>query len=174
MDYGFLPCTIKNNEGEGLPGPYPQSDTRTGRLWGKTRSILDEWVPYARKFDLVNSTVITTLEQATQAIEEFHTPLQICSSWGFGPDYSTEAPHYIWVYKQVIASIRAGGVGYKYILNQWGTNAHKPPGAGAPWGGFWVTDETFAEWITKAHCATIGELILDPDDTEYDIFEGLV
>lgn len=161
MEHGFLPC-----DASGITGDIPQGSSSTGRQFGRSKSILDQFRPQAIKFDLVDSTRVYTTDDVKKCLTEIYTPIQICSNWGFRPAVYDDNCK-VWIYKasgtwshsmQLIGWIEIKGKTFIQVRNQWGTSAHKDCTPVIPLGGFLIEPETLSRWLKSAYAATIGEI----------------
>lgn len=163
MNHGFLPCDADRLDGY---DQKPQGTSGTGRLFGSNKSVLDTFHDQAIKFDLVDSTRVTTVDEVKTILTEVYSPIQICSNWGFKA-FSYDNERKIWIYKQsgswshsmqLIGWLEIKGESFIHVRNQWGRSAHKDCTPVIPLGGFLIGVDTLSQWLPNAYAATIGEI----------------
>lgn len=170
MVYGYLACDTESLDSDYYPEPKSESRYRE---WGASDTLLEKYAKEGQKLDLIEAPEVTTVEQATQLLQEFK-PLQICSGWGFRPT-STRLPNGdilhkrsgAWAHSMQVQGIckMTNGNWYAKVRNQWG-NYH----SGKPY--FWVAIEEFEKWLRAASTMAIGKLQNRASDQFVDIFGG--
>jgi hypothetical protein len=167
MEDGILFC---NSGVQSDRYPEPQS-TSLYRKWGNSDSLLNEWKSKAQVVKQLETEEVTDTGSIKELITEHYKPLNICSSWGFGPSH--EHPTWrlangdpVWIYKRsgswahnmsVVGCVQVSGDWFVVIENSWGMRAHKN-------GQYFVVplDTVMASWIRQASCFSVGEIDL-PD-----------
>ena len=123
-----------------------------------------------RKFLLLESEKVTSLDQHISAIEDHFKPQMVCSSWAFKP--KRQHPTWklangdpVWIYTRNRFSSwphnmtldgvwHHGGERFTCVDNSWGPDAHKN-------GSFFlVEDDEMERWIGSAEIQTIGDIDL--------------
>lgn len=165
MKRGHLPCSTPNIKSDRYPEPKNQS---LYREWGAYNSLCEPHYKTAAKFPLVTSEKVTSADQAKEILCETLAPLNICSSWGFQPDYT----HPTWqladgqkvvIYKRrgtwhhnmsVVGFTTHGNREFVIIENSWPENFHR--------NGRWfaIPATLFDTWLRQAQCQSVGELDL--------------
>lgn len=163
MQYGHVPCSTPGLDVDTLPEPQ---STGTYRRWGNSNELLEQFAATGRKFPLIESEKLRGAADAVELLREHYKPANICSSWGFAPDFQHRSWRLadgspVWIYKRsgswahnmsVIGSVSVGSEGFVIIENSWGMNAHK--------NGSWfaVPDQLFDSWLRSADCQSVGEI----------------
>lgn len=159
-EFGFLDASLP-----GLPDapaneiqePY---SAETGRVWGRSATVLREWAPKAKDHTVMHSARLQSADETKKSVTELFRPFTIASSWafrpkGFDPKYGimiyTRDRGGRWdhqMHGRAVFEIK--GQWFVYIGNQWGLRAHKDVGEGFPRGGFVITIEEYAQWVREA------------------------
>lgn len=166
--YGVLPSN--------LPG-LPNYGSSTGRAWGSSKRILDEWKDKAAPYRVVESARVGSWDQLVEAMLKHHRPLTIASNQGFRTPYPDEKvgktfgkPGGSWSHQMHIQAVdldpRRPGA---RIGNQWGTNAHGRQLDG-PNGTFWVDADFLDRWCRGATVFAYGETRYVKDATEWELY----
>ncbi len=165
MEHGFLPCRTPGLEQ--YAGTFPQCAADVGRLFGRSKSVLEQWRPQAIKFDLLEAPRASTGDEAKTLVVDKQIPLQICSGWGFAYD-RFDSKYNVHLYRrsgswshsmQVMAIFAIKGQWFVAIRNQWGMDAHRgSPEIGIPGGCFVITFELFSSWIRASETIGIGQI----------------
>jgi len=166
MKLGHLPCDAPGLDAatDALPEPISES---MYRRWGSSNSLVDQFSAVGRKFLLLESSPVKTVDDITAAIVDQKKPANICSSWGFSADYQhptwkDESGQPVWIWKRsgswahnmsVIGQVVVGSKPFTIIENSW-ANYHK----GRKW--FAIPTLLFESWLKSAECQTVGELDL--------------
>lgn len=145
--------------------PEPQS-TSLYRKWGNSNQLLEQFKDQAVKYPLIESDKVTGADYLKTSIGTHFKPANICSNWGFAPDYKHPTwklanGESVWIYKRsgswahnmsVIGMVLVNGKWFVIIENSWGMDAHK--------NGSWfaIPAELFDSWIRSAECMTVGEI----------------
>lgn len=164
MKYGLLPCDIAN-----VPIRHTndiQGSADTNHKWMRTRSVLDQFQPYAKPLTVGEGASIESFDELKIAVCDKKEPVTIASDWGFvstGLDSKygivVHKPGGSWSHQMHVRAVFAiKGQWFVYIGNQWGFDAHPKVAEGFALGGFVITAETFDRWVKEAECFVRGAL----------------
>lgn len=161
--FGVLPTDLQGLPIKQSEPAEPRADIT--RLWGRSKTVLDEWKDKAAPHKIEVGTRITSGDQAWEAITQLFRPLTIASNWGFrkrGHDarygITTWKRSGSWAHQMSVrAAFELKGQRFAYIGNQWGKNYHGTVGDGFPRGGFVVFWEEFERWIRDASVYARGK-----------------
>lgn len=147
---------------EGLP-KYSKT---SGREWGRSKAILDKWLPFAKDYKVRNAVQVKNFDQLCKVMIDSKMPCVIASNQGFRMDLrkDTQAnkswfvPAGNWSHQMsILACERTGQYPGARVHNQWGEAAH-PGQLDGPDGTGWVTPEFFNKWLRRkdAVCFALG------------------
>lgn len=162
MRYGHLPCSTPTLQSDAFPEPQNQS---LYKQWGANDTLMNQHLAAASKFILLESEPVKSVEDISILLPEHLKPANICSMWGFVPDYQhptwkDETGQPVWIWKRsgqwahnmsVIGYVIVSGKPFVIIENSWG-NYHK----GRKW--FAIPAELFNTWLNSAECQSVGEI----------------
>lgn len=162
MQYGHLPCSTLNLQSDRFPEPQSES---LYRRWGANDTLLNQFAPAAAKFTLLESEPVKSASTAATLLDDHLKPMNICSMYGFAPDYQhptwkDENGNPVWIWKRsgqwahnmsVVGHVWVNGKEYIIIENSW-ANYHK----GRKW--FAIPADLFNSWLRDAECQSVGEI----------------
>lgn len=170
MKYGFLPCYtpgLQEYAGTRDADQLPQGTSAAGRQFGGSQRLLEQWMPYAQAFDLVEAPKPENADEAWQLVADAVSPLQICSGYlpgglrndaKYGPIY-TVARKYGGHSTQIISAFEYKGE--RFFV---GRDQNGPQHPGSPLFDFnkWCyvapLDVLRQWWRRGVECIGIGEI----------------
>lgn len=155
---GLVPCYAVKDSGL----VFPQTKSIRSNA-GNQNQFLNRHLDIGLMHLMENTIRVQSADDIKHAIVDLKQPCMIASGKGFGP--KEEIPGLGWLYDFrgswahqmcIPAFVKIKGNWYVKVRNQWGPEAHKDG-----WH-FWISVETFDQWIRSAECQSIGELSLVP------------
>ena len=167
-EHGFLPCYIaelKQFKGTG-DADFPQGTASANRSFGSSIANCKPWFEYAKKFELKETPLIESADDAYECIAEKKIPIQICSDIGFKHTADKKygdlyVPGPSWAHSmQLVAALTFKGERFIVVRNQWGDEAHTGNELmGIPGGSMVLAFDVADRYIKRSHAVGIGEIV---------------
>lgn len=167
-EHGFLPCYIaelKQFKGTG-DADFPQGTAVANRSFGSSIANCKPWFEYAKKFELTETPLIESADDAYECIAEKKIPIQICSDVGFKHTADKKygdlyVPGPSWSHSmQIVGALTFKGERFIVVRNQWGDEAHTGNELmGIPGGSMVLAFDVADRYIKRSHAVGIGEIV---------------